>query len=225
MLLTGVNQRYFNTDDVRLRLLGTIVRYKGLPVYVHDVESGLNLEVENWEDKFQGRVNSNDDDLDISSPELGYIHLKSGDAVYPLRQPDRSQRQGIDPRHLGYFYPKKYNTIGISVNAHEIDQLQRSIRGSKYPKLGEVLDRMKSPGSSVKSGAFSRNFAVTKTHDPSVSILFNKIHPVGYMITSDKVILLTPDCLSKQTRFQLMSELSKAGAHYEIQDIRQPNVD
>jgi len=94
---------FFNREDIKQRLAGTICFYDGLPYYV-DAHNGVGntvciikltdvlvnpskrMEVDYTSDKFN-----------YKSPALGYFFRDRKEAVYVSRIPDRNQSQGLNP--------------------------------------------------------------------------------------------------------------------------------
>lgn len=222
MILTGLNQRYFCNDDVRLRLLGTIIRYKGDPFYVDDVLNNLKIQLTDYSsgpNYIRDVVDSNDDEVDIASPELAYFQHENGkQALYPLRSPERQQKQGLEPRNLFYYEPYHDGHTHIAITTSVISRITEMLKGFNYTPVSEAVKNFKKPD--FQSVAFDKNFALARTSDPSVQLLYHKMHSVGYCISSEKRVLLAPGRASSLTQDNLRNAFAKSGENYNVEEIR-----
>lgn len=82
-------------DDVRRRLVSSICRYQGKPVYVR-TNVGPNIEIQSMDGVgTRSVVPHTHPDFDYRSPPLGYMNLEK-QAWYLTRQPDRNNaRAGL----------------------------------------------------------------------------------------------------------------------------------
>lgn len=140
--------------DIRARLGGTIIRYKGQP-YHCEVEGEIVALHDIIDKRLIARVSPEDPQLDISSLTLGYFNIKDK-AVYAARQPFRRYKQGVD------IFSLTYSTAGAERTRFEADQMycQGFIDGlnQKYPSLKMALKMLKDKTHS--SVAISQEVAV-----------------------------------------------------------------
>jgi hypothetical protein len=155
--------RYDTASDVKLRLHGSIVRYKGTPVTAKarlNDNDDLYLRLVSLRDfVFNEYIHSSDTDLDISSPPLGYMNT---DEIthYIQRIPTRKQVQGFTHHSASFLTdsPNPFHSNPLTM-LHSV-AMADTIDG-KYPNGIEVLEKlMSSP--SIVSIAFHRKFALMK---------------------------------------------------------------
>ncbi len=136
-----------NQRDASMRLAGTVVRFRGEPFYIRDVDGGdggltvrgkflisgklvdaLKLGVEDW---------------NFIPVPLGYVNLPRGDARFESRMPTRKWKQGLAKNHLRHT---------------QIDSrsLGKTILG-QYPTLGRAKERTLEREVTT---AFARNWAL-----------------------------------------------------------------
>lgn len=87
---------YETVEEIQMRLMGTIILIKNNPFYVENVirkNNDYHLVVSNEEEE-RTIVKYNQGQLDLRSPEPGYINTEGG-SYYFVRPPNRQQRQGI----------------------------------------------------------------------------------------------------------------------------------
>jgi len=182
-----MRQKY-KGDDVRARLHGTIIRWKGLP-YCCDVASGdatIGLQdIANG--NLIGRVESDDIDLDISSINIGYVNIIDPDykmAVYLKREPLRQFKQGLSIDHL------TQKTLRNSVSS--VPKQKIMSRGfvdaviGKFPSVKEAIDLISKKG--WYSVAVSRDVALKREND--LLKVYIKDTEVGYMkLGTDRLIV------------------------------------
>lgn len=97
---------YDTVEDARMRLLNTIVRYAGRPVYIKNIASKRsNSIVVTFDDLYDSNeftVKLRDEKWDFSSPPLGYTQHDDATAVYCYRSPERRQAQGLHIERVMY---------------------------------------------------------------------------------------------------------------------------
>ena len=86
--------RYPNTHDARMRLNGTIIKYKGMPVQVVEVVHKSSITLRDLlTNTLILDIHSSDKELDISSPSIGWVQGPS--PVYLTRSSARRYKQGL----------------------------------------------------------------------------------------------------------------------------------
>lgn len=145
--------RYSSGGDASMRLLGTIVRYKGEPVYISDVSQQSQATATYLKDNGKGAhfiVNPNDDQtLDISSVPLGYMTFKNT-PYYLQRVPERRQKQGLDTRRVVIRKDKTSMNLDQTLNGYWPD-LCNTILDLGWRSLTQAL---------ANGGAINRYFAI-----------------------------------------------------------------
>jgi len=86
----------FEGKDVDGALTGTVCRYQGVPVLVRAFDA-KTVELYTLRDDSQlvTTVRHDDEELDISTPPLGYAQVRKNQVVYVTRVPLRRWKQGI----------------------------------------------------------------------------------------------------------------------------------
>lgn len=105
----------YKGQDIRARLGGTILRYKGIPYYC-EAEGEIIALHDIVDKRLIARVSPDDQQLDISSLTLGYFNIKDK-AVHAARQPHRRYKQGVD------IYSLQYKVAGAERTRFEADQM------------------------------------------------------------------------------------------------------
>ena len=122
--------------DIRARLGGTIIRYKGEARYC-EVEGETVCLHDIVNKNLVARVTPDDPLLDISSLTLGYYNIRDK-AVYAMRNPYRRYKQGVDFYSLTYLVPS-----GTPLTRFEADHMwcQGFVDGFNgiYPNLRDAL--------------------------------------------------------------------------------------
>ena len=119
----GELMRYEIPEDLQLRLVGSIVRWKTRPVLVLAAGERLTVAVRDIIKGDIETVDPNDDRFDITSPPLGYCN--EGLPLYISRGVLRQQKQGLDPQRLSIIFPS-YND-------------EKSFRWNTYISLGKTI--------------------------------------------------------------------------------------
>lgn len=179
---------YKNKGYANVRLQGTIVRRKKIPVIVHevrgDVVSALNM-VTKEEEVFNYK------ELDITPVPLGYVNYNKH-TFYLSRSPVRNDwRQGLRDRSMVWRYDSynqytqqyaKMTKLGKDFGV-PVDCVAKTIMG-EYPTFNKVLNTLKLLNKS-NSMSFSRFFAVRGD-----SSLMYRTLKVGDIDEKGKIVLL-----------------------------------
>lgn len=214
--------RYDNSNDVNMRLKGTILRYKGRPVYCSGAIDDVRISIEYIDGQDTASpfvVHSSDVDLDISSVPLGWVNLK-GYSLFLMRSARNSQKQGVNPGSLVYFDPHPRGGRSTSrfhfENRHELFSIGAAVAG-KYPSFRIVLGL-------EQGGAFHADWAVIKPRadlSSTVYTLFHKTTAVGVFSKKTGQFTFRRGRLTK-TRLASLKEVladpvnSKEGLNYGI---------
>lgn len=149
----------YKGDDLRSRLGGTVIRYKGTP-YLCDVQGEDLVLSDLVSGALVARVSPDDPMIDISSLTLGYFNIGKS-AVYVTRHPYRRYKQGVDLGALQYQTLSQRNAYGAADmlrNQGFLDGLN-----DKFPPLAKALNDIMT--NSKDSVAISRDVAITKDKD------------------------------------------------------------
>lgn len=147
------------------RLIETIVRLKGEPVYIHRVGIGMKVDYSTL-DAMDELKKCTTEELDLKPVPLGYCNYNKH-ACYLTRMPMRRDwRQGL---RRGNFT----SLSGSDANRIPYDVLRQCILGD-YPTFAGAVEAVKK----VKSMAWHRHWAV----DSELQILHKGgVRPVGVM--------------------------------------------
>lgn len=151
-------------DDVRQKLDGTLVRYKGQPCWC-TYEGGFNVRLFTFAD-YKGRGHANgfsvdcmDDDLDYSAPGLGYINEKKEGAVYLIRYPRKQFAGGLKPSQVNAWSLLAERDIGRREVNLVSDAIEKMFK-NEYPPCREVVEECLHSKGDMFSKAFHRKLAV-----------------------------------------------------------------
>jgi hypothetical protein len=198
--LKKIDKRYEKTEDAVMRLDNSVVRWHGIPVFLQQEEGYLfAMTPLDGKSEVPKVVDANDMELDISSPELGFVNLSShpvADAVYVARIPARRYKQGVDGQGLRCLRAgNNEDTLfrdskGWAVPFKDLDKTIRN----EYPTAAEAYQKVTE--TEALGVAFSRKFAFSKLEDnPKVIRLLLAKETVGFVSIGRKqptVTLLEP---------------------------------
>lgn len=178
-------KRYEKPEDAVMRLDKSVVRWKGIPVWLR-CEGGYKYAPHALDgtSKVPATVDANSTDLDISSPELGYVNVTNGsvqDIVYVARIPARKQKQGVDGTGLSYRraggQTLHKDSQGWGVCFKDLD---KTIRG-EYPSAKEAYDTVTK--TKALSVAFSRKLAFSKVEEnPKIIRVLMTKEVIGFVV-------------------------------------------
>lgn len=185
--------RYLRAEDARMRLGGSICRYKNSPVMVSaDVNADMIANVyplREFHTKKAFPVNlSTDPDLDVSSPPLGYINynLKEGRVAYLSRKPERQQKQGMCESNTNAYFMT--DTAPARWRVHDFSSSIADMIENKYPSVQDAM-KYAFAGSSK---AFHRRLAFIpgKTNE-FISLAFSRTL-VAFVFRNEGIAYLRP---------------------------------
>jgi hypothetical protein len=198
--------RYETIQDVDMRLVGGFVRFQGTAFYCHSATPDLLvrlIDVSQPEASIESSallVHSSDEELDISSPPLGWCMTRSG-PMYLMRSPKRSQKQSVNPKSLQIFTPNKDRadyrglTSGYRYDHwRDLLPVKKCIEGV-YPPIEEVLKK--------GIGSFDRNWMLVGSTSDRVSTLYHKFVPVGSFLSDKNAFVFAAGALTKTRRASL----------------------
>ena len=163
---------YLTLHDAKMRLESTLIRHKGMPIYIHAVEqprASYFLEVEYLEDNKPGKINLKDKDLDFSPVPLGNMNHE-GNCYYTSRTPQRMWHQGL---HRDNFISRNmgHGIMGIQLNCKAIINTIAGI----YPTVSEAWELLRS--GQMATVGFSRHFSLMEAK----VVVFNSKIKVGHL--------------------------------------------
>lgn len=179
-----MDPRYLNGDDVRMRLHQSVVRYKGKPYYCfHD--GGTQLTLGGLEDNSTEivQVDANSEDLDIRSPELGYVNWKQG-CGYVSRSAVRRQKQGISHENLFMRNAGSDQQQPLPANYLRTTEFFNMLIGN-YPSYEEAMKN------SRQFTAIHRSFMVGKFKD-TIKLYFNE-REIAHRARKEEFFLTEPE--------------------------------
>lgn len=209
--------RYNNENDVTMRLKGSIVRYRGRPVYVGSTHGSYDILVTDLGTLEDRVIHSSDVDLDISSVPVGWCNSTKG-LQYLMRTAKNSQKQGVVPQSLTSFMPLNGGQLD-HFHFQGVEQLKPLARmiNNDYPSVGQAIF--------PQGGAFDREWALwnpTWRTNVAYFTLYHKTIPVGTYYSKTRLFFFRKGRLTKVRRHSLESILhnhvnSKEGS-YAIQE-------
>jgi hypothetical protein len=187
---------FANSHDLRQKLNGTVVQYKGEPVYIEC--DGQNDELyctyigrDDKNDDRHFKVDPDDRHLDISSPPLGFANFEQT-CLYIGRIPSRRSVQGLSEISLSY----------LNLNGMEVTSRPRSFFASKrlyncikgiYTPYEKIIKRCLNTGDDIEySQAFARQFALQKAPNTQSIFLFHRTQQIGEYDRKEGRFLLIP---------------------------------
>lgn len=154
---------YLTPEDVSMRLHGCVIRYKKKFYFTH--AHGMKLKLFNLATNTQDHtVDANSPDVDVSSPELGFVNWDS-QLWYVYRIPYRKQKQGIAQDNLSAWSVTEGRSKSVYSDTLVSPNFQKMLDGI-YPTYSEVLQEK-------KTRAFSRNYALDFQGE-DIKLLFNE---------------------------------------------------
>lgn len=210
--------RYNSVEDLSMRLKNTIVRYRGEPVFIDKVTPDLDVRVVKLLDRFRtSYVDSSHEDLDISSPPLGFMN-NVNEAGYIFRTPRNTQKQGVVPSNLTVMLINNGRSYREGIGWETIEDLipiGQSIAGI-YPSFEEVVDMVSKPRPNRNvSQAFSRDWAMVSRH--GFMGVYHKTIPVALYYPAERRFTFKAGALTKTRMLSLRNQLP-AGGDYGISE-------
>lgn len=212
-LLKGDEVRYVKGADAQMRLANGLVMFKGLPVFLNDTVDESRIQATTWDSAYTELINFNDERIDITSPQLGWVNTEGLGPIFVKRMPQRQQQQSLNVKALDFTIPFSnggkgvgavFSTLGLSIKA--VGDTMLGI----YPLLGDCLQR-------PRGGAFSREWAVAREKNGRGIVLLHNQFPVGYF--EGDQFLFIPGELTKTRLRSLTEEIKKNGGGYAIKEI------
>lgn len=178
---------YDNLDDVKAKLIGTYVYYKGEVAYVKDAKGtakGYSIAIQEYEQPKLKWIMLDDPEFNYTRYNLGYVNYGS-DVAWWCRIPAKQYQQGLRPNQM--------KCVTGDKNLDFMPQIQFSgptVRMLKddYPSLDQVVEPLRI--GYVRSMAFHRNFAVSWDRIHEDFLLEYKGRIIGHMKDESQVKLL-----------------------------------
>lgn len=166
-------ERYTNSDDVHMRLHECILFYKGQPYYAQ--ADGMNLYLCDLEkglsDVGKLVVHSNDSELIITSPDIGYVNYLWNDkpaVKFFARSPFRRQKASIAAVNILVKYGVNDSFLSPSVSELLQKNFKQMLLGD-YPQFGNVMFAIQQG----EAYAVSRNFAISFYNKDNILLHYN----------------------------------------------------
>lgn len=177
---------YDNIEDVRSKLLGTIVYYNETPVVVKDVQQSLEKTFDVFFTKsFFGRGFESrpltDPGFNFSRFNIGYANYGANGAVWWYRQPAKQYQQGLKANQLSYRTTAGASHVGVMF---KVSQPIEQMLLNKYPNFDEALKAVHGLDDTVAI-AFHKDFAVSWDKIHKDALLEYKGKLVGHMPNSE----------------------------------------
>lgn len=181
---------YDNLDDVKSKLVGTIVYYDGTPVIVKsaEVDEGeLAVQITNHLSARGTSIKKITDPLlNYMKFNLGYANYSHG-AVWWYRVPHRQYRQGLKHEQMRYSISERALNPGHTFQAgNSVNEMLLN----KYPSIETIEEKIRDSATPVM--AFHKNFAMS----------WDRVHKDMIVEYKGQII----GCMSGHHEFKLMDE-------------------
>lgn len=155
-------KNYDNIDDVKSKLVGTIIYYEDVPVIVKGADKDLAaggfciIITNSLTSRGSRLVNINDPKLNWIRFNLGYSNNGEYGSMWWYRKPLRQYRQGLKGEQMNYKVSEKSINTGTGFGpCKSVDQMLKD----EYPTMDEVERMLKNAASPVV--AFHKDFAMS----------------------------------------------------------------
>lgn len=188
-----MEKRYFSASDAQMRWHNSVVKFEEDFFYaVSSSNMNTRLTLYSLDGMILwGEVDSNDERLDIRSPELGYVnHDQLNIAMFVFRVPLRRQKQGINEENCFYsIFSREPRMLELKyIQSNCFLQMLKGV----YPSFEETKNLLINSSNSIQSRAFSRDFALWKEKDSSIKLLKRDTEIAAFSKESGRFELL-PD--------------------------------
>lgn len=193
--LIHADDRYPNKSDAELRIHNSIVRYKDR-YYWCSANSGDPQNTVHLRDPRQLAssngitIDANSPDLDVRSPELGWVFTGSGVGMFIARAPLRKQKQGIAPDNLVYYYadPQKNPKNGSRITSEHIYNADFFNMIDRPPQsFTSALDQANTVKKSCCGAPLSRLHALIWNNNKQLEV-YKRLSAIG-LVTDGSVTL------------------------------------
>lgn len=153
---------YDNIEDVRSKLLGTIVYYNEVPVIVKDIaQDGVNEFILYFTKSMLGRGHESrpltDPGFNFTRFNLGYANYGVHGALWWYRLPAKQYQQGLKANQLSY---KAVNQNMMGGIMFKVGQPIEQMLLNKYPSFDEAIHAIQVSDGNLTT-AFHKDFAVS----------------------------------------------------------------
>lgn len=169
-------------DDLKTILVGSVFRYKGEPILVHSINKRggkFMLDIAHLGFMETRSVVLTSRFLDFSPVPLGFCNTAFG-AVYVMRKPSRTYRQGLGLNNAAFSVFEYEDNFFYAKNSVDDSCLTDTILGN-YPKRIDAIAKVRE---NKKSVAFSRTLAIT-----AEGFLFYKQEKIGCVDNAGEICL------------------------------------
>lgn len=165
--------------DLPARLENTICLYKDIPYIVHTTPHSTSLHLHDMvSGSLTHRIKSNDPDLDVATPPLGYCQYTPDRVVYITRRPHRRFQQGITYNGCYLEFMNKRDA-----QFHFCSEPTRRMMQKEYPILKELFESIRYRPSYMEL-AVSNDVALQSDGTRIVKVFFRN-EEVGFIPMSD----------------------------------------
>lgn len=172
-------------EDGRMRYESSFIKYFGQAVAVRGVDQTLRMNVHEPIKDIVYLVNANSVNLDIASPQLGFLNAE-GTAYYVTRIPKRRGKQGLDSHNTLLYplteYPDQHNLFDFNSKL-----IANCINGTYTHTVNDFLRRR----DSVSLG-FSRDIALMRLRTGLIKVYY-KTKFIGILKEDNRTVSLFPE--------------------------------
>jgi hypothetical protein len=175
-------------NDFEARLNGGVAFYGTQPVIISTL--GERITISNFPSGEPIKeISKDDENLDISSPQLGYVNMNRN-CYFVYRRPARRYKQTLTHQSIDYFDPsadRREFTPGPDIRELFYSKNFASMLTDKYPPLDGVFAAFNSKTSKIKSRAISRDVALAIDSFGIIRV-FYKMEEVGHINPGSTVV-------------------------------------
>jgi hypothetical protein len=166
-----------NVRDANMRLQGTIVRYEGQPIQIHEVvgvDAAIKLVVMGLVDEEVQRLGLDDPELNLDPVPLGYVNEGKGTS-YVERIPIRKWKHGLHRENVHI----RGDMVELGRDVIRTRYMADTILGV-FPTLPEALQSVVE--GRRKETAFNRKFSLRMDEETGIVNLMYRTERVGFVM-------------------------------------------
>ena len=191
--------RYPSDDDANMRLKGTILRYKGRPVFAGYCEEAT-IHFNFLDTGNSGSCHHSDTDLDITPIPLGWFKPAEQPPIYCMRGPRRAHKQGLHLPSIKYFNGK---SLHQGLQHQSLTQLSKAF-----------VPERKSFSSLAREGVvLTRLWALVPLEKVGWFTLFHKYIEVGLYCRGSDTLFVRRSAMTRQKQIILNRLKGSARVH------------
>lgn len=152
-----------NYEDARMRCSGSVVRYEGKPIYIHEVTGDLHIKFTSLLSQRQKTVKLDDPKIDWKPVPAGFVNT-GGTMAYVCRRPVRKWKQGLHRDNIHVVEGDRRHRLRYADLLRSREFGRCAMRD--YPKFDNAMEAVaagKDAKSKVLARAFSPEFGLTRT--------------------------------------------------------------